>query len=231
MNNTLAHRQLRNLVADQLRTAILEGRYRPGEWLRQERLAQELNVSQMPVREALKELSAEGLVEHVPYRGARVLAFSSEDVEDLYAHRAFLESRAAAHAARRITNSELEELQALLEQMDALTAPEQVNQYRSLNRQFHRVIFTASRREYLMRTLQQMWAAFPTMLIGNFSLTARQPLPFRDPTDSLEHHAILDALRRHDPEAAAQAMQTHILSAAQQLLASIQQNQEAEKTT
>ncbi|MFO3797221.1 MAG: GntR family transcriptional regulator, partial [Anaerolineales bacterium] len=83
--SNLTHRQLRNLVADQLRMAILEGRYKPGEWLRQERIAQELNVSQMPVREALKELSAEGLVEHVPYRGTRVLAFSVEDVEDLYA--------------------------------------------------------------------------------------------------------------------------------------------------
>lgn len=222
------HRQLRNLVADQLRMAILEGRYKPGEWLRQERLAQELNVSQMPVREALKELSAEGLIEHVPYRGARVVAFSAEDVEDIYAHRAFLESRAAAHAARHVTEKELGELELLLSQMDALTEPEQVSQYRDLNRQFHRLIFLASRREYLIRALQQMWAAFPTMLIGNFALTARQPLPLRDPTDSLEHHAILDALRRHDPDEAAKAMETHILSTAQHLLASIRQSTETE---
>ncbi|HAE59780.1 MAG TPA: GntR family transcriptional regulator, partial [Anaerolineae bacterium] len=89
------HRQLRNVVADRLRSAILEGFYKPGEWLRQEKLAQELGVSQMPVREALKELATEGLIEHVPYRGVRVIAFSPDDVGDLYAHRAFLEGRAA----------------------------------------------------------------------------------------------------------------------------------------
>ena len=64
-----SHRQLRHWVADRLRSDILEGRLKPGEWLRQERLAQEHGVSQMPVREALKQLAAEGLVEHVPYRG------------------------------------------------------------------------------------------------------------------------------------------------------------------
>lgn len=231
ITHNLTHRQLRNLVADQLRMAILEGRYKPGEWLRQERLAQELNVSQMPVREALKELSAEGLVEHVPYRGVRVLAFSAEDVEDIYAHRSFLESRAAFYAAQSIRDEELKRLQELLTQMDALTQPESISQYRELNRQFHTVIFLASRRDYLIRALQQMWAAFPTMLIGNFALTARQPLPLRDPTDSLEHHAILDALRQHDPEKAAKAMETHILSTARHLLASIQQSEEKENAS
>ena len=89
------HRQLRNLVADRLRTAILNGEIKPGEWLRQEKLAAEYNVSQMPIREALKELSAEGLVEHVPYRGVRVIEFSADDIEDLYASRSFLEGKAA----------------------------------------------------------------------------------------------------------------------------------------
>src|SRR5512145_1119552 len=90
-----SHRQLRKHVAEQIRSAILTGQFKPGEWLRQEKLAQELNVSQMPVREALKELVADGLVEHVPYRGARVVEFVADDVMDLYEHRAFLEGRAA----------------------------------------------------------------------------------------------------------------------------------------
>ena len=83
LNELPSHRQLRKLVADQLRAAILDGRFKPGEWLRQERVAQELGVSQMPVREALKELAAEGLIEHVPYRGVRVVTLSVEDIEDL----------------------------------------------------------------------------------------------------------------------------------------------------
>ena len=107
LTDTPSHKQLRNIVAEQMRAAILNGHYKPGEWLRQERLAQDLGVSQMPVREALKELAAEGLIEHVPYRGARVVVFSIDDILDLYSHRAFLESRAAFIAAEIITPNEL----------------------------------------------------------------------------------------------------------------------------
>lgn len=229
LTDTSTHRQLRNLVADQLRTAILEGRYKPGEWLRQERLAQELNVSQMPVREALKELAAEGLIEHVPYRGVRVIEFSAEDIEDLYAHRAFLEGRAAAYAAERITPEELKELETLMHEMEANAAPERVNLYRQLNRRFHQTIFNASRREYLIRTLGQMWAAFPTMLIGNFAATASQPLPERDETDSAEHRAIFEALAAHQPSSAEEAMRVHILTTARHLLGSLNVASKAQK--
>ncbi|WP_448337810.1 GntR family transcriptional regulator [Chloroflexus aurantiacus] len=223
------HRQLRKLVADQLRAAILEGRYKPGEWLRQEKLAQELNVSQMPVREALKELTAEGLIEHVPYRGVRVIAFSLTDIEDLYEHRAFLESRAAAFAAARISDDELVNIAQVMEQMNLYSAPEQVNEYRQLNRKFHQLIYTASGREYLIRTLNQMWATFPTMLIGNFAATAQRPLYKRDETDTIEHLAIFEALKNHQPEAAEQAMRTHILNTVRYLRDSLQRQADLEQ--
>jgi len=212
-----SHKQLRNVVADQMRSAILEGRYKPGEWLRQERLAQDLGVSQMPVREALKELTAEGLIEHVPYRGARVIAFSINDVLDLYAHRAFLEGRTAFISAEIITPEELTELKALQVEIEKYSAPESVIKYRELNRKFHQFIYTVSRREYLIRTLAQMWAAFPTMLIANFAATAVQPLPDRDPFDIIEHKAIVSAIEAHNAPAAEQAMKDHILATGAQL--------------
>jgi DNA-binding GntR family transcriptional regulator len=218
---TATHKQLRNFVADQLRAAILEGRFKPGEWLRQEKLAQELNVSQMPVREALKELAAEGLIEHVPYRGVRVIEFAAEDVADLYEHRAYLEGRAASAAAQNITPEELAELKLLLDDMIANSAPEVVTKYRELNRRFHQAVFTASRREYLIRTLTQMWAAFPTMLIGNFPATAERPLPERDNPDIVEHRAIISALEARDAAGAGQAMKNHIEETGRQLVASL----------
>ncbi len=211
------YRQLRKLVADQLRAAILEGRYKPGEWLRQEKLAQELKVSQMPVREALKELAAEGLIEHIPYRGARVVSFSVEDVLDLYEHRAFLEGRAAFFAAAHITAEEIAQLKQMADQMAAFP-PEQIGEYRKINRLFHSLIFRASRRDYLIRTLTQMWEAFPSMLTANFAATAHQPLPNRDLQDQSEHQAIIAALEARDGERAAQAMRAHILSAAKHLV-------------
>lgn len=218
-----SHRQLRKLVADQLRNAILVGRIKPGEWLRQEKLAQELNVSQMPVREALKELAAEGLIEHVPYRGARVVEFSSEDITDLYEHRAFLEGRAAEFSAKYITSEDIEELKGMTKQMFAIP-PEQINDYRKINRRFHETIFRASKHEYLIRSLAQMWETFPTMLIANFPATAQQPVPQREDQDREEHQAIIEALEAHDPQKAGEAMRTHILSAAHHLIQSLKGN-------
>lgn len=213
-----SHKQLRNIVAEQMRAAILNGNYKPGEWLRQERLAQDLGVSQMPVREALKELAAEGLIEHVPYRGARVIVFSIDDILDLYSHRAFLESRAAFTAAEIITDEELAVVKELLLEVEKHGAPESLSKYRELNRKFHQHIYLASRREYLIRALNQIWAAFPTMLISNFAATAVQPLPERDSVDVAEHRAIVSALEAHDAPAAEQAMKKHILVTAEHLV-------------
>jgi DNA-binding GntR family transcriptional regulator len=201
--------------------AILSGDYEPGDWLRQQRLAGDLGVSQMPVREALKKLALEGLVEYIPYKGARVLPISLEDVEDLYAQRIFLETRAARMAAARITPSELAELRHTHEQMAASQAAEQLAQYRQLNRRLHELVYTASRRQYLIRTLNQLWAAYPTMLWGNFVQTAVNPLPDRDATDQQEHAAVIDALAAHDGPAAEQAMRVHLSSAAADLLATL----------
>jgi DNA-binding GntR family transcriptional regulator len=221
ISENASHKQLRNVVADQLRAAILEGRLKPGEWLRQERLAQELGVSQMPVREALKELAAEGLIEHVPYRGVRVIEFDLDDVADLYDHRAFLEGRAAAVAAVIITDEEIAELKQLQSQMEMNLAPEKLSVYRDLNRRFHHIIFTASHREYLIRTLTQMWAVFPTMLIGNFAATADNPLPERDNPDINEHHALINALEKHDGVEAERVLKAHIMETGHQLVASL----------
>jgi DNA-binding GntR family transcriptional regulator len=211
-------KQLRNVVAERMRKAILDGYYKPGEWLRQERIAQELGVSQMPVREALKELEAEGLIEHVPYRGARVSKFSAEDVWDLYTHRAFLEGRAANFAAKNITPEEIANLKQLQKDMEANLAPESVMAYRSINRNFHEAVVFASRHEYLIRALSQLWVVFPSMMIINFSATAAQPIPERDQRDIEEHHRIIDTLEKRKSELAEEYVREHILSAGQQLI-------------
>ncbi|HQT94359.1 MAG: GntR family transcriptional regulator [Acidobacteria bacterium 21-70-11] len=216
-----SHKQLRLWVADRLRSEILEGRIKPGEWLRQERLALEQGVSQTPVREALKLLAGEGLVEHVPYRGIRVVEFSVEDVEDLYTCRAFIEGMAARYAAATITDTEIAELTRLYERMVRCKTPDDIVEYRELNRLFHSGIFGASGRSYLVRTLAQLWAAFPTMLWSNVPRVARDSVPDRDAPDIEEHTAILDALRAHDPDAAERAVRRHIEAAGGSLVAAM----------
>jgi len=215
------HQQLRSWVADHLRTDILEGRLRAGEWLRQERLAQELGVSQMPVREALKQLAAEGLVEHEPYRGARVVAFTLEDIEDLYACRAFIEGMAARTAAQRISDEELAELNRIRRAMEKCRVPEELRDYRELNRRFHGLVVESSRRSYLVRTLAQLWSAFPTMLWGNFPGVAATSAPDRDEPDTVEHAEITAALEARDPDRAERAVRNHIATAGRALVAAV----------
>ena len=215
------HRQLGQRVAERLRIDILGGHLRPGEWLRQERLAQEQGVSQTPVREALKELASEGLVEHVPYRGIRVVQFSVEDVEDLYACRAVLESMAARYTALAIGEPELERLTSLHERMVRCEVPAELKKYRDLNRQFHEVIFSASGRAYLARTLGQLWSAFPTMLWSNVPRIAVESAPGRDEPDAEEHAEIVAAFEAHDPARAERAVRHHIETAGHAIVAAM----------
>lgn len=213
-----SHKQLAHWIADVVRADILEGRLRPGEWLRQERIAREQGASQMPVREALKQLVSEGLVEHVPYRGVRVVQFTAEDVEDLYACRVFVEGLTARYAAEAITDEEVRELADLHRRMLECETPQELPEYRELNRRFHALIFTASRRSYLIRTLGQLWAAFPTMLWSNIPHAATASAPGRDEADAEEHEAIVRALTARDPDAAEQAVRRHIREAGRALL-------------
>lgn len=216
-----AHKQLAHLVADRLRVEILEGRLKPGEWLRQERIALAQGVSQMPVREALRQLVAEGLVEHIPYRGTRVVEFTVADIEDLYACRLFIEGMAARHAAAVITDEEIREIAGLHERMLPCDTPESLPEYRELNRRFHTAIFQASRRSFLIRSLAQLWAAFPTMLWSNVPLVAYRTAPGRDASDAAEHEAIVTALSARDPEAAETAARAHISAAGRALLTAL----------
>jgi len=227
MTDSLAsdnHKQLRGWVADRLRADIHEGRIQPGEWLRQERLAQEYGVSQMPVREAFKALVAEGLLEQYPYRGVRVVELSSDDVEDLYATRSFLESRAARAAALNITDEEIRELKEIQTELTTYSQPEQANFYRPLNRNFHQVIADASRRPYLIRALNQMWEIFPAMLWNILPLTTSSSLPEMVEPDWEEHKALIEALENHDPGLCEKLAREHIEKAGKKLLAAMRGN-------
>ncbi len=213
--------QLRQWAAERLRVEILEGRLPPGEWLRQEKLARALGVSQTPVREALKQLAAEGIVEHVPYRGIRVVSFTPDDVEDFYTGRIGIEGRAARFAAQQITKRELDELRELHRKMAACETPRDLANYREMNRRFHLAIIRASRRPYLVRSLTQLWTAFPTMLWGIIPGVASESVPGRDDPDTAEHAEIIAALAVHDPGRAERAMQLHIESAAKALVSAM----------
>jgi len=216
--SNIAQTQLRRVIADRLRAAILAREIKPSEWLRQEQLAREFGVSHTPVREALQDLVSEGFVEHVPYRGIRVVEFSATDLLDLYACRAFQESLAARYAALNITPEELAELKNIFQALEQHPINEQLAEHRRLHRQFHQLIYTASRHDYLIHSLEQMWTRFPTMMLSNFAQTAQQPVG-RGAAAMEEHRQIKTALEAHDSEAAERLMRQHIEATASSIAA------------
>jgi DNA-binding GntR family transcriptional regulator len=212
---------LRAVVTDRLRAAIQTGEYLPGAWLRQQQIAERFGVSQMPVREALKTLSAEGLIEHVPYRGARVIALDLNDIDDLYALRALLEGRAVASAVPTLSATALGDLRRLTDDMAAHLDYAALATYRDLNRQFHQAIYRRCGRNYLIRTLDRLWSSSPTMLWGHYAPTRDASVPARDAVDLSEHRAILAALEAGDAATATLRMENHILAAGRHFAAAI----------
>ena len=110
---------LRNNIREYIQQQIATGRFQAGDRVVETQLAKELHVSQAPVREAILELAAMGLLEERPYSGSFVRKLTLEDIEDIYNTRAFIDEYAARQAARRITAEQLAEMEALLREMDA----------------------------------------------------------------------------------------------------------------
>lgn len=215
--------QLRQVIAKRIRGSILANEIKAGEWLRQDQLAQEFGVSHTPVREALQDLATEGLVERVPYRGVRVLEFTLADLLDLYAVRSVAEGLAARYAAQSITPEESQELEQAFERLKQTPISQDVAEHRRLHRQFHQLIYAFSRHAYLIRTLNQMWNTFPTMMLSNFAQTAENPIG-RGTAATAEHRAIVDAIKTHDSNLAGSLMRQHIETTAQSIAAVVEYN-------
>ena len=109
---------MRSNIKNYIQQQIVEGVYRPGDRIVETRLARELNVSQAPVREAMLELSAIGLLEERPYSGTFVRNLSVKEIQDIFDIRAFLEEYAARRAAKLASEEQLLQMEQLLQEMD-----------------------------------------------------------------------------------------------------------------
>ena len=195
-------------VFDALREAILEGKLKPGEWLRQESLAKDLDVSQTTVREALNQLIGDGLAVRTPYRGVQVVMVSPTDLQDIYEMRMVLEGQAARSAAEHISNEELQEMQDILQDTVVNQDPESVARAREANRRFHEIFIRASKRRFLIRTLLQLWDWIDPLMLYSRTKTTEIGLETRlkwGERDHYQHERLLKALKAGDGERAYQA--------------------------
>ncbi len=152
----LAGQVLHQQVALRLRQRIVEGRLAPGAKLNERELCEQLNVSRTPLREAIRMLAAEGLVELLPNRGAAVLQLSERDVADTFEVIAGLEGQSGELAATRITETQLAEIRALHYEMLAAHLRRDLSTYYRLNAQIHTAINAAAGNAVLTRTYGQV---------------------------------------------------------------------------
>ena len=201
---------LREQIKDVILQRIVAGEYSPGERLVETRIAQELRVSQAPVREALRDLEQLGCVVHEPFRGCSVRAFSAEELLEAFPVRAALEALAARLAAERITEDELLHLAELLERMRGAAQRGDAHDQSQANASFHATIVRAARNA----TLERQWSFLEPF--SRTYLTVSQP--GLDLLALSERHVpILEALRARDGAAAAAAMHQHLMDAAELL--------------
>ncbi|SLN56823.1 HTH-type transcriptional regulator LutR [Roseisalinus antarcticus] len=193
--------------ADAYRTLIAEidsGALKPGDRLVETELAARLGRSRTPIREAIRQLEADGMVTHVPRIGAVIRTLDYSEITELYEMRTVLEGTAARFAARAASEIDLGEIRSINEEMRAST---DIGVLLTANRQFHAVLLNAARNRFLVRSVE---AIQKTLLILGPSTMEEAG---RASTAIEEHDRIIAALEARDPAAAEAAMRVHIQNA------------------
>lgn len=189
-----------------VRNKILSLEYGPGTTLNQATLARELGISTTPLREALRRLKSEGLVDLDAHRDARVTELSAEEARDLLELRRALDPLAASLAAERRTANDITAMRQTLIDLKPLSDEPEVGELVS-HREFHRAIYAASHNELLIAALDGLWdKADRYRLVG---LQEQRAQPERDETMA-EHQSMLDAVLSGDSESASTIMRRHI---------------------
>jgi DNA-binding GntR family transcriptional regulator len=204
------HRTATAFVEATLRTAILTGRLAGGTPLRQEDLAAAFGVSRMPIREALRQLEAQALLDFVPHKGAVVTELSAADAADSYAIRMALEPAVLALSIPRLTAADLARAEELIAELDAEADPGRLG---VLNRRFHMTLYGAAGHPKLLALTESQLAAFDRYL--RFHLAARG----RSHLSQDDHRAMLAAARAGDCERAVTLLRGHLTIAAETIAA------------
>ena len=212
---------LHEQVAHRLRTMLVEGQIAPGAKLNERELAQVLHVSRTPLREAIKMLAAEGLVELLPNRGAIAVSLDEADVLHTFEVMAGLEGLSGELAAQRITAAELTEIKATQFEMLAAYTRGDLSTYYRLNAQIHRAINAAAKNPVLTTTYNQVNARL-------------QALRFRSNQDGAkwkravkEHEKMIEALDARDPVAMRNVLVTHLNNKRDVVIALLREQQRA----
>jgi len=205
-------RRAADTAYEAVRRMILSGEAAPGTRLGEAELAETLGLSRTPVREAIQRLGADGLVEVLPHRGARVVLWSARDLEEIFELRTLLEPYAVARAARiGLEGPVLAELRDLCSAMEGAADEGEVSLLARLNSHFHEALIDASGNSRLPGMLTSVMHA--PLILGTFHRYDAETM-----ARSMGHHReLVDAITARDPEWAASVMRSHLRAAAANL--------------
>jgi len=182
--------------------AISQGEFQPGDRLRETEIATHLKLSRTPIREALRKLEADGIVEHRPRIGAVIRRLSHSEVVELYEMRAVLERTAAQMAAKHALAAETDEMQSLNESIAA--AEDNPHSAAAINQQFHRCMYLATRNRFLLGSTHALTSAM--LLLGPTTLGDGDRIRIV----CAQHAEMIDAIRQGDAERAGAAAEQHL---------------------
>lgn len=201
------HAPLNKLVADSIRSRILAGDFPPGERLAEERLSEELGVSRMPVREALRALASEGIVTLEPRRGATVTAYTDAQVQELVEVRATLEGLNARLAARRHDPKQIAELKRIVESSSKITEKSELADIQRHNESFHAAVEHIAANSVLMGIVRSLRDRTALIFAKQSRARVRQNWE--------EHAGIMRAIIAGDGDLAGLLASRHVHNAAQ----------------
>ena len=204
-------KSLRGQVFDKIRSDILNGKYKRGEELVESSIGKELGISRTPVREAIRQLELEGLVQLVPNKGAFVTGISEKDVRDIYLIRARLEGLAARMAAKNITPELLDAMEETVVLSEYHAKKEHYEQVCEMDSKFHKLLYKASGSRILEHTLTDFHQYVQRVRMTSIMKKRRME------KSNDEHDAILTAIREHDEEKAELVATRHISNTVENL--------------
>jgi len=211
-------RPLKEDIFDSLVEKIISGKYKSGDWLRQEDIASQLDVSMTPVREALDLLAAAGLAERVPYRGVRVPQPSVEEIAESYAMRLLLEKSVSRAAAINREQAHVDELKRIVNQSKKLMRLDDMSASRELSGDFHFTVVDAAQNSMLTRVYKMVVNTFPDWMLYQAMFEHPEALEQSIKEEYEEHLAIADAIEARDADLAGQRAVEHLLDIGRQIV-------------
>ena len=182
--------------------SLRSGAYKSGDRLREEEVSEALGISRTPVREALRKLESDGIIEHQPRIGAIIRGLSHTEVVELYEMRLILERAAAEMAAKHGTEAEFDTLEAMNNQIEAERDNPALGA--SINQEFHQCIYLAARNRFLLESARALNNSLLLLGPTTFSNRARIDVVVK------QHREIINALRAGDAESAGAAIEAHL---------------------